>query len=279
MNAQLDRRRVAFTLNGSDGRRPRRRDHHRGRRARRHRDPAPVLQGGHAARRQLPRLHGRDQGRARAGAVLLPLSRRQGMEVTTDSARAVAARRWCSSCCCRTCRRRDYTLDSELDRVGRRSSASASRASPRAHQPRAGPLASGDGGEPRRLHPVHALRARLPRRAGERRHRLRLPRRARRRSCSTWTTRWATSTCVACGECVQACPTGALMPARDVGTDRARQEGRLGLPVLRRRLPAHLQRQGQQDPVRRGPRRPGEPRAACASRAATASTTCTTRSA
>jgi formate dehydrogenase major subunit len=23
------------------------------------------------------------------------------------------------------------------------------------------------------------------------------------------------STCVACGECVQACPTGALMPARD----------------------------------------------------------------
>jgi formate dehydrogenase major subunit len=26
------------------------------------------------------------------------------------------------------------------------------------------------------------------------------------------------STCVACGECVQACPTGALMPARDVAT-------------------------------------------------------------
>ena len=24
---------------------------------------------------------------------------------------------------------------------------------------------------------------------------------------------WAHSTCVACGECVQACPTGALMPA------------------------------------------------------------------
>jgi formate dehydrogenase major subunit len=27
------------------------------------------------------------------------------------------------------------------------------------------------------------------------------------------------STCVACGECVQACPTGALMPARDVGKE------------------------------------------------------------
>jgi formate dehydrogenase major subunit len=29
------------------------------------------------------------------------------------------------------------------------------------------------------------------------------------------------STCVACGECVQACPTGALMPAREVGLVRA----------------------------------------------------------
>src|SRR6185436_12515414 len=29
------------------------------------------------------------------------------------------------------------------------------------------------------------------------------------------------STCVACGECVQVCPTGALMPARDVGLARA----------------------------------------------------------
>ncbi len=28
------------------------------------------------------------------------------------------------------------------------------------------------------------------------------------------------STCVACGECVQACPTGALMPAREVGLER-----------------------------------------------------------
>jgi formate dehydrogenase major subunit len=29
------------------------------------------------------------------------------------------------------------------------------------------------------------------------------------------------STCVACGECVQACPTGALMPARGVGLQKA----------------------------------------------------------
>ena len=40
-------------------------------------------------------------------------------------------------------------------------------------------------------------------------------RRARMRSTrfSISTIRWAQSTCVACGECVQACPTGALMPA------------------------------------------------------------------
>ena len=66
------------------------------------------------------------------------------------------------------------------------------------------------------------------------------------------------STCVACGECVQACPTGALMPAREVGQDRRRQAGRLGVPVLRRGLPAHLQRQGQRDPLRAGQGRPGE---------------------
>jgi len=36
-----------------------------------------------------------------------------------------------------------------------------------------------------------------------------------RRSSSTSTTRWEHSTCVACGECVQACPTGALAPPKD----------------------------------------------------------------
>ena len=50
------------------------------------------------------------------------------------------------------------------------------------------------------------------------------------------------STCVACGECVQACPTGALMEAsllddqgRAPGLRRPR--GRHALPLLRRRLP------------------------------------------
>ena len=54
------------------------------------------------------------------------------------------------------------------------------------------------------------------------------------------------STCVTCGECVAACPTGALVnkPIHDVPIrprERA-QVGRHGLPVLRRRLRADLPR-------------------------------------
>ena len=47
------------------------RDDHRSGGAQRRRDSAPLLHAGHAAGRQLPRLHGGDQGRARAGAVVL----------------------------------------------------------------------------------------------------------------------------------------------------------------------------------------------------------------
>ena len=60
------------------------------------------------------------------------------------------------------------------------------------------------------------------------------------------------STCVACGECVQACPTGALpAPANDAYLV-PRPEVAVGLPVLRRGLPAHLPREGQRDRARRG---------------------------
>ena len=50
------------------------------------------------------------------------------------------------------------------------------------------------------------------------------------------------STCVACGECVQACPTGALAPAQDAYLAPVDRKVAVGLPVLRRRLPAHLPR-------------------------------------
>ena len=86
------------------------------------------------------------------------------------------ARRCRSSCCCRTCPETSYTLDSELDLWAKKLDIGKPRF---ARAPAAGrrPVASGDGRASRRLHPVQALRARLPRRAGQRRHRLRLPRR------------------------------------------------------------------------------------------------------
>ena len=70
-----------------------------------------------------------------------------------------------------------YKPDSELEHWRRTLGVGKPRFA-RARAARGRPLASGDGGQPRRLHPVHALRARLPRGAGQRRHRLRLPRRA-----------------------------------------------------------------------------------------------------
>lgn len=68
------------------------------------------------------------------------------------------------------------------------------------------------------------------------------------------------STCVACGECVQACPTGALMPATLIDEGGAwrfqggRPQRRFRLPLLRGGLPAHLPCQGRRDSLRRGTR-------------------------
>ena len=67
------------------------------------------------------------------------------------------------------------------------------------------------------------------------------------------------SSCVTCGECVAACPTGALTTSRSTGCRSGRggaAAGRHGLPVLRRRLRADLprRRRAQRDRVRRRPR-------------------------
>ncbi len=85
-------------------------------------------------------------------------------------------------------RRRRHAASTASSASGPRASASTVRPELKALAPRAAgvrSLASGDGRQPRRLHPVQPLRARLPRGAGQRRHRLRVPRRAQRRSCST----------------------------------------------------------------------------------------------
>ncbi len=58
---------------------------------------------------------------------------------------------------------------------------------------RARHFASRHGGQPRRLHPMHPLRARLPRRAGQRRHRLRVARRRQQDRVRPGRSRWATA--------------------------------------------------------------------------------------
>ena len=73
------------------------------------------------------------------------------------------------------------------------------------------------------------------------------------------------STCVACGECVQACPTGALMEASVLDAEERGDSadfdarGALGLPLLRRRLPDRLQDPRRPDRLGRRRRRAGEP--------------------
>ena len=145
-------------------------------------------------------------------------------------------------------------------------------------------LASRDGGAARRLHPVRPVRARLPRGAAQRRHRHGAARHGRRRSSSTCSTRWARRTCVACGECVQACPTGALLPKSvlDDAGRRARAAGARGgerLPLLRRRLPGRLPRARTARSRRWSGATARPTRAGSASRAASASTTSATRTA
>ena len=107
-------------------------------------------------------------------------------------ARAALAEDGASSCCSSDMPERVYKPRRRARRTGRTKLGVGTPRFAARDAAGARPLASGDGREPRRLHPVHALRARLPRGAGERRHRLRVPRRRIRRSCSTSTIRWAT---------------------------------------------------------------------------------------
>ena len=101
---------------------------------------------------------------------------KEGMEVTSNSARAVDQPEDVARAAAVGRSRNGLHAQFRARSVGQEAVGrqAALRRAPSAGR---GSLASGDGGEPRRLHPVQALRARLPRRAGQRRHRLRLPRR------------------------------------------------------------------------------------------------------
>ena len=157
------------------------------------------------------------------------------------------------------------------------------RAASRRGRPSAVPLARrqprGDAGQPRRLHPLQPLRPRLPRGAGERRDR---HGRARLRASAIvfdMADPMGASTCVACGECVQACPTGALMEASALDADGARRQPRLRRARCARSAP--IAASAARSPTRSGTA--GSPgwtgwtarrtRAGSASRGASASTT------
>ena len=179
-----------------------------------------------------------------------------GMEVTTDSARAVdqpedGARVAALG------RARDV-LHAQF-RARSLGEEALGRQAPFRSPASAGPgrVAPGDRGAPRRLHPVRPLRARLPRRTGQRRHRLRLPRlgledRVRpRRSDGRFHLRRLRR--------MRPGVSDRRAHARARGReDRGRQAGGVGLPVLRRRMPAHLPHQGQHDSLRAGQGRPRE---------------------
>ena len=194
---------IEFTLDGRDGAGARGRDHPAGRAS--------------ATASTIPRLCYKEgyrpdgncracvvevDGRAHAGAELLPRVH-AGMEVQAASERAQKSQKMvlemlladmperATSGSTTTPRGQHGELSDWAARLGVTVRPELQRAAPRAA--RARPLAPRDGGQPRRLHPVHALRARLPRGAGQRRDRLRLARRAQRRSCSTSATRWATA--------------------------------------------------------------------------------------
>ena len=177
-----------------------------------------------------------------------------GMEVSSVSERAVHSQKIVVEMLAADVPERVYKPDSELAQWQRWLGIDRPRFAARA-QPAAGCLAPRDGGQPRRLHPVHALRARVPRGAGQRRDRLRVPRRAFEDRVRSRRSDGRVDVCRV--RRMRAGVSHRRARAGEGGLPRAdRQEGGVGLPLLRRRLPAHLSRRATTR--------------SCASRAATA---------
>ena len=271
----MDRGRRASLVHAErqDRRVPSGRDDPRGRRAARRRDSAPLLHGRHAAGRQLPHLHGRDQGRARARAVLLPLSQgrdgghhqqRAGGDQPEDVARAAARRTF----------PRQPTRSTPSSICGRGSCPSASRASPRAiSRPRISrirrwrctstPASSASAACAPAAKSRSTTSSATPSAA------------ATRRSCSTSTIRWATPPASPAANACRRVPTGALMPARDVGKIVADKQVDSVCPYCGVGCQLTYTSRTTRSSTCRARTAP-RTRAACASRAATASTTCST---
>jgi formate dehydrogenase major subunit len=139
---------------------------------------------------------------------------REGMEVSSESPRAVASQKMVIELLLSDIPERSYTLHSELDQWAKRLSVGKPRFAAR-HQP-AEDLS----------HPAIAVHLDACIQCGRC---VRACREEQVNDVIGYAFRGAhskivfdlddpmgSSTCVACGECVQSCPTGALMPARDV---------------------------------------------------------------
>jgi formate dehydrogenase major subunit len=139
----------------------------------------------------------------------------EGMEVTTDSARAVASQKMVLELLLSDIPETSYTLNSELDHWAKKLSVGKPRFAAR-HQP-----------QQDLSHSAIAVQLDACIQCGRC---VRACREEQVNDVIGYAFRGAhskivfdlddpmgESTCVACGECVQACPTGALMPAREVG--------------------------------------------------------------
>jgi len=140
---------------------------------------------------------------------------KDGMEVTTNSSRAVASQKMVLELLLSDIPEDSYTLNSELDQWAKKLAVGKPRFAAR-HQPDAD-----------LSHPAIAVHLDACIQCGRC---VRACRETQVNDVIGYAFRgdhskivfdlddpMGNSTCVACGECVQACPTGALMPARDVG--------------------------------------------------------------
>jgi formate dehydrogenase major subunit len=140
---------------------------------------------------------------------------KEGMEVTSNSARAVTSQKMSIELLLSDIPERTYTLNSELDFWARRLSIGRPRFAPR-------PQPIEDLSHPAMaVHLDACIQCKRCVRACREEQVNDVIGYAFRASGSKivfdFDDPMGDSTCVACGECVQACPTGALMPARDAG--------------------------------------------------------------